>query len=303
MIPARPSSPALSQPPVDLNRVLQSVSRLRPLPMNVTRILRAMDDPATSAGSIADLISLDQALAAYVLRVANSAHLGYATSCASLNTAVMRLGFKQMRALVMSTVAAGPLTRRLSGYRLGNGELWQHSVIVASMARWLAQALNFPTPEEVYVAGLLHDIGKLLLDQFVLTDYHKIIETMSRNKTYLWQVEEQMFGIDHAGVGGLMASQWGFPISLVDSIKYHHQPGLASSQQKVAAIVNIANAFAPDSSHSLSALNGRVVHPNAMTILGLDLPALERLKTNLYAVFKENASQLPAPPPAVDVGL
>jgi putative nucleotidyltransferase with HDIG domain len=276
-----------SRPSIELERILSSVSRLRPLPGNVTRILRAMEDSKASAGLIADMLSLDQALTAYVLRVANSAHLGYATSCSSLTDAVMRLGFRQIRALVLSTVAAGPLARRLSGYRLGSGDLWQHSIATASIARWLAQAVRYPAAEEAYVAGLLHDMGKLLLDQFVMTDYNKIVEIMWKRKLHLWQVEEQLFGIDHAGVGGLMSSQWGFPVILVDAIRCHHSPSMANASQKLAAIVNVANAFSPQDSAGLSSLAGRMIHPEALNILNLGMPTLEQIRTVMVAKLSE----------------
>lgn len=285
-----------AKPSIELERILKSVSRLRPLPVNVTRILHAIDDPKVTAGMVSDLLSLDQALTAYVLRVANSASFGYSTSCSSVKDAVMRLGFKQIRALALSTVAAGPLTRRLGGYRLGNGELWRHSVATATLARWLAQAVSYPAAEEAYVAGLLHDMGKLLLDQFVLTDYDNIIETMWKRKLYLWQVEEQLFGIDHAGVGGLMASQWGFPLGLVESIQYHHMPALSHAQPKLAAIVNIANAFTPQDTMGLGSLSVQMVHPESLHILNLDMPSLERLRVLMMKALSElDGTQTPPP--------
>jgi putative nucleotidyltransferase with HDIG domain len=175
--------------------------------------------------------------------------------------------------------------RRLDGYRLRDGELWQHSTATARIAHWLAQALSFPSPAEAYAAGLLHDMGKPLLDPFVNADYDQIIEAMWKRKLYLWQVEEQLYGIDHAGVGGLMAAHWELPEALVDAIRFHHTPGLATHQPELAALVNIANDFTPHDSLGLSSLSGRMYHPEALRLLGLDAHTLERLRPEAVEAF------------------
>ena len=269
-------------PSKQLDGILRSISRLRPLPGNATRILKSIDDPNTSVNIIADLISLDQALTAYVLRVANSAAAGYLIACASINDAVMRLGFNQVRSLVMSTIAAGPLSSRLSGYRLGDRGLWEHSLSVASAAHWLAGAIRYPDPEKAYIAGLLHDIGKLILDQYVQADYNRIVSIMEKYQMPLWQVEEQLFGIDHAGVGGYVTNHWQFPTELVDAIHYHHNPSLKRGEQRLAALVNLANAIIPqENSGELVSLEGRVVHLATLDILKLDLGRVSILREKL----------------------
>lgn len=288
--------------PIDLKHILSSVSFLRPLPANVARTLRAMEDPSTTPAMVADMLALDQALTAYVLRMANSTHNGHTAPCASLNEAVDTLGFKQIQALLLSTVAAGPLTRRLNGYRQGNGELWEHSIAAANSARWLAQAIHYPSPEEAYVAGLLHDMGKLLLDQFVLIDYHRIIQSMWKRKLHLWQVERQLLGTDHAEVGGMMSVQWGFPPALSDAIRYHHTPVLARAQPSLAALVNLANAFTPPATLGLSFLGGRMIHPDSLKILNLEVPALERLRAAMLRSYAESEAGAISPPMYYELG-
>lgn len=105
----------------------------------------------------------------------------------------------------MTSSATSMMGSRLSGYRLGAGESWQHSLTIGVASQWLAQALDYPNPEQAYVAGLLHDIGKLLLDQAVFSNYMNIADYVQKYQMQLWQVEEKLIGIDHARLGGLIA--------------------------------------------------------------------------------------------------
>jgi putative nucleotidyltransferase with HDIG domain len=264
--------------PQRLDQILASVDKMRPMPTSVTRILNALDEPNNTAGMISDLIGLDQALAASVLQMANSAGMGFNSVCSNIQDAVMRLGFKRVKVLVLGAASSGPLTRRLNGYRLGAGELWNHSVATAVTAQWISQFLHYADSEEAYVGGLLHDMGKLILDQYMNVDYMKIVELMKNYNLALWQVEEKLLGIDHSMVGSLMAQKWNFPLPLVDAIRYHHAPSLARSKQQLGAIINVANALSKDERALAIDPNGQNVHPEAMRILNIDEPQLQRMK-------------------------
>jgi len=265
--------------PQKLEQIINSIDRLRPMPSSVERIIRALDNPMSTASLISEYIGLDQALAATILQMANTAALGYGPSCTSLDDAVMRLGFKRIKTIVFGAAASGPLNHRLPGYRYGAGDLWNHSVACAASAQWISRALRYPNPEEAYVAGLLHDIGKLILDQFVLADYYQIIQLMHRRRLRLWQVEEELFGVNHAGVGGMASQKWHFPENLVDAIQYHHAPSLAVYNQKLASIINVANAFATRDAIGLADPEGKFVHPEALRVLQLDEKAVERMRS------------------------
>ena len=265
--------------PGKLDQILAHVEKMRPMPTSVTRILNALEDPNNTAGVISDLIGLDQALAASVLQMANSAGMGYNAVCSSLSDAVMRLGIKRVKILVLGAASSGPLTRRLNGYRLGAGELWNHSVSTASDRTMdISDILHYSDPEEAYVGGLLHDMGKLILDQYMMVDYMRIVEMMKNYNLALWQVEEKLLGIDHSMVGSLMAQKWNFPVILVDAIRYHHAPSLARSKQQLGAIINIANALSKDERALIIDPNGAVIHPEALTILNIDETQVERMK-------------------------
>ena len=171
-----------------VEEIIQSVAGLRPMPANVTRILKEMSNPNIGIRTLADFISLDQALTSLVLQMSNSASLGYPRTCSSLYEAIMQIGLGRLKTILLASTGTDMLKRSLNGYRLGEGELWHHSLVTAVASEWLAQALPYPNSEEAYVSGLLHDIGKLFLDQFVLNDYPTIVDYVQRYKMQLWQV-------------------------------------------------------------------------------------------------------------------
>lgn len=269
-------------------RIMADVRRLRPLPANVTRLLRTLDDGEAPAHSISDLISLDQVMSAQLLQMANSALLGYGPSCSSISEAVMRLGFKRVKTLVFGIAASGPLARRLSGYQIAATELWSHSVAAATAAQAVARSVYHPDSEEAYVAGLLHDIGKVVLDQYVKVDYDKVSELMRDRKAPMWQIEEELFGFDHAAVGGMVAEKWQFPVALVDAIYFHHAPSLARTDQNLAAITNVANSMTPKFAIGLDDEEGRIAHPEALKLLNLDENKVEEIRSFLLDSAKKS---------------
>lgn len=264
-----------------VEEVIQSVNSLRPMPANVARLMKEIDKPEVSIRGLSGLISLDQALASTVLQMSNSVSLGYPRTCSTLYEAIMQIGLGRLKTILLASSATDMLKRRLSGYRLGEGELWRHSLVTAVAAEWLAQALRYPNTEEAYVSGLLHDIGKLFLDQFVLNDYAAIVDYVQRYQMQLWQVEEKLLGIDHARVGGMIAERWNFPVVLVDAIRFHHAPSFARINQQLPAIVNLANSFAADYQPTNAELFSFQIHPESLNILKIDAVRVEKLRMGM----------------------
>lgn len=257
------------------------------MPSSVSRVLNAISNERSNANDLGELLGLDQALAANVLQAANSAYLGYGPSCSNLTDAVMRLGFDRIKTIVLGVAASGSLSGGLPGYRLGAGELWNHSVSTAMAAQWFARNVSYPDPEDAYVAGLLHDMGKLMLDQFALADYDRLFDLVQNYGLTFFQVEQKLFGIDHAQVGSLMSRKWNFPSTLIDAIQCHHLPHKSESKE-LSAIINIANALAPLDENSLKRLGKREIHPKSMEILNLDPKRLESMRDTMANEVKKS---------------
>jgi putative nucleotidyltransferase with HDIG domain len=264
-----------------VDMIIRTVANLRPMPTSITRVLRAIEDSSATSAEISEIIGLDQALSASILQSANSASMGFSTDCLKLSEAVMRLGFKRLKGIILGIAAVGPFNQSLKGYRFGAGELWNHSIATAVSAEWIARELRYPDPEEAYTSGLLHDMGKLFLDQFVFSDYTRIVDLMLRYKLTLYQAEEQLLGIDHAKVGGLIAEKWNFPVILVDAIRFHHTPSFARSNQKLPAIVNVANSFFENTGNQNALFFERSIHPETYQILNIDQERIDKMHVQL----------------------
>ncbi|RMF05731.1 MAG: HDOD domain-containing protein [Chloroflexi bacterium] len=232
---------AIKTTPAQMQKVLACVDDLKALPTTIVRALQLLDEPGVSVNEIVSVLSVDQAITARLLKLANSAYYGTRYRASTLHEAVMRLGFKRTKNLLFALSYSTLLSRRVAGYNLGRGELWRHSVAVALTAQRLSERVAYAAPDEAYVAGLLHDIGKLMLDQYFTMDWDALLASVRSHNQTLIEAEESWWGMNHAQVGAELARKWDLPAVLVDAIEFHHTPQQADQNQKLAAIVNLAN--------------------------------------------------------------
>jgi putative nucleotidyltransferase with HDIG domain len=270
---------------IRIKKILRSIELMSPIPMVITRVLRSLDESGSSAGYISEIIGLDQALAANVLQAANSSFLGYGPSCATLKEAVMRLGYKRIRTLVLAVAASRGMDGSLGGYNLAAGDMWAHSVATGVASQWFARAINYPEPEEAYVAGLLHDIGKTVLNKFAEEEYKWVFKARKENQT-IQETEMIAFGVDHALIGSLMAQKWTFPPVLVNAIQYHHNPVAAGEYQLLAAITNVANALSPVDPETLSRLGPRKIDEASYKLLHLSPEQVATMNEQMVTYYK-----------------
>jgi putative nucleotidyltransferase with HDIG domain len=266
----------MQNPSIDY--ILHKVTLLQPMPANISRVLTEVEKEDVNINALARTISLDPALAAYILRMSNSAALGYAYACTTVEDAVMHIGLKRLKSVLITFPAAEMMEKSLTGYQFESGELWQHSLITAVAAKWLAKKLKYSSPEEAYTAGLLHDLGKLILDQFVFSNYNVILSLVEQQRLPIWKVEDKLLGINHAYVGGKIAEHWSYPAALADAISFHHNPAEAKTNKSLAAIINLANAFSKDyQEHKFHVVEDQI-HPETYVILRTSTRRIDTLK-------------------------
>lgn len=222
------------------DRVLMAFDLLEPLPAHVLEAMRLLDDLSSSAEAVAAAVGRDPVLAARVLRLANSALYMRTRRVANLRDAVVLVGFAAVRSLLFTAVAYDAFAPGAPGYGLDRVRMWQHALAVASVARHLAQTRGLDA-EAAFVAGLLHDIGKMALSQSLEDQYPAVLQAVEEGADFA-EAERAVLGCDHAEVGAEAARRWSLPEPLVQAIEHHHRPDEVA-EPGLADVVHVADAL------------------------------------------------------------
>ena len=219
--------------------VARNIRDLPALPTIVLELLSSFEEPDVDIGRLAETISHDQALAARTLRVANSSAYGLATKVKTISQAIMVLGFDTVRSLV----AAGAIVQVFpgDGAQRGLAPFWRHSMATAVCSRNVARRTRI-NPEQAFLAGLLHDIGRLVLATRFPRQYAAALAWRDTNDCWQVDAEEQVLGLNHQQVGLMLAQAWQFPPLIQRAIGYHHAPAV-DDLGELASIVHVANAI------------------------------------------------------------
>lgn len=268
--------------PIKLEHVLTRVETLPILPTSAMRVMNLTKNPDTDITTLSELIAQDPALAASILRQANSAFYGYARRIASLQEAVVLLGFQTIHSLTLSAAVAPLLKTELTGYSLDQEGLWKHSLLVGQIARRLCRRLHLNIGETAFTAGLLHDIGKLILTVYVQEVGDYLLKKIEQQELSFVELEQKVIGFDHATVGGFVVRHWSLPEPLVDAITYHHRPQEAQAEPVLTAVTHVANSLA----NTLGVGGGidsflNPIRPESLTLLKLEENDLERVIADL----------------------
>ncbi|MCX7726261.1 MAG: HDOD domain-containing protein [Chitinispirillaceae bacterium] len=226
-------------------RIIEQIDNLPALPAIVSRLIKVVNSPDSSADDAAKLIQKDPALTTKMLRLANSAFYGIPRSISSVTSAVVILGFNTIRSFVLSAsvmkMFSSPKRRVIDRERF-----WKHSIVCAMAARIIVRQfihIRMMDPESAFCAGILHDLGKLIFSEFVSDDYSEVYNYAKQNRISLLEAEEKVIGFTHSQMGRILADKWALPLDLEYSMLYHHEPMKASSVMELIATIHIANTL------------------------------------------------------------
>ncbi|MCH8303680.1 MAG: HDOD domain-containing protein [Candidatus Marinimicrobia bacterium] len=226
---------------INMRERIESIGQLPTFPETATEVVKLVNNTSVSMREVSNVIGQDPSLAAKVLKFVNSAFYGLHQSIASLQLALVMLGMKEIRNIVIGLSVFKTFDNLTHSKIFDKKQFWQHSVSVAQIARAIAQKLSLPMEGEEFTAGLLHDIGKIAFDQYFSEEFEAAWKKSFKQNVPLYQAEKLEIGVTHAEVGAWMASKWNLPIKLVEAIEHHHEPAKAEHGKILVAVVSLAD--------------------------------------------------------------
>ena len=229
-----------------MEEIIAAVDDMPPFPQVVQRAMQALADPEYEVVGLVDILKVDQAITANILKLCNSAYFGLPRKVSSLKEAVVYLGANQLRQLLLSGAASKIFEKPNAGYAVFADELWRHALATAVMAQVLRQYRRLKIDENtLFTAALLHDVGKVVLSNFVADKYRDIEKMVEAGESSFQEAERKVLGFDHADIGGKIAEKWEFPQSIITAIAFHHEPVRAGKEFRVLTeLVALSNNLA-----------------------------------------------------------
>lgn len=226
---------------------LNSITNLPTLPVVVQQLGKAIRDPLSDAQRIALIIADDQAIMARILKVVNSAFYVSSKPVTSIKAAVARMGLRSINNIALSTSVFSTFGTA-KGVEFDRQAFWMHSIctgIAADVlyARVKANVSARLNKDSLHLVGLLHDLGKIILDEYFHEEFIECFKAATASSVSLWKVEQEMLGMDHAAVGAWLGSKWNLSWELIEVMRCHHQPDLVSREEAwpIVALVHAAN--------------------------------------------------------------
>lgn len=212
------------------------------LPDIAFEIMSLSENDNRSMKQISDFISKDPSLTASILKVANSAFYGLKNNVGSLEIALIILGLREIKNIVfmMSLFKLFPSDGE---FAFDKYDYLKHSILTANTAKKLAQILKLEFKSSPFICGLLHDIGKIFLDQNSHEEFIEVLKQVKKKNVYMYEAEKNFLGIDHAEVGSILSQAWNFPEEMTDAIKFHHNVKNSLKDKTLTSIIHLANLF------------------------------------------------------------
>jgi len=283
-----------------LEKVKDKILQIRDLPtlptvaMEVARLTR---NPDSSINDIVKVIQNDPSITAKILKISNSAFYGMRQKIDTINRALVILGMGEVNNLVtsISIFKTFPIDTEFKTF--DRKEFWEHCAITGEVAKAISLKLGKKMMSEVFTAGLLHDIGKIILDEYFHDEFARSFQLSKEKNIPMIDAEKEILGVNHAQIGGWIAEKWRLPSNLIDPIIYHHKPRRSFNHKVLTSLVNLANTFskATDKSFGGGDLKLILQDTDAWKILVEDSPKLKNIDLEKFTFqleeLVENATE------------
>jgi putative nucleotidyltransferase with HDIG domain len=240
--------------PVMIDSILKSIDKIPAFPATTQRVMELLHDDDYAVNDVVNVIKFDQSVTANILKISNSAYFGVRQKIKTIHDAVVYLGQHQLIRAVQTAGISKYFRKGGEGYVTQAKDLWEHSVAVALMSQILSRKVQSREDPVLYTAALLHDVGKIIMGEYVHQSFDQIIGRVKQLKCSFLEAEEAIIGINHADLGGRIATRWNFPVEIRDAIAFHHRPDLLVSESKT----NVWLVYLSDQACLMYGLDGGV---------------------------------------------
>lgn len=270
---------------------MSQIQDLPTLPKVAERVITLVEDKETSTALLGKAISTDSALSSKILKAANSAYYGLPRKISTVSQASVVLGFKTIKNLVLAASVLSAFGRGMVTARFNRNDFWLHSLGCATICKVLSKETRIGVPEEAFFAGLLHDIGVIVLDQFLHEDFIKILNHMEGNRISIQSAAKELLGVDHNEIGTWLCDKWNFPDHLVESVAFYPTPSRASNNKSLVALVHLGNAIArrENFGHSCDILDAEI-DPHVWGMVRINDTEIQSLKEEMALEFDRAGS-------------
>ena len=239
----------------DLDRMIRQIEQIPTLPIVSQRLMDVREDDPDSHRKFVEIIETDQALSLKLLKIANSAFYGSLSKVSSVDHAVVRLGTNEVRSIVLAF--------SVQGFFSENGEqaynrtpFWKHAIVCSQVAKYLGIHYRIRNDETLFLSGLIHDMGKIVLDEYFHDSFLLVLDTLKRKNTTFSRAEKAVLGTTHYQVAAKLLQQWRFPKKVVFQVLYHHAPWYDREYESNSILLYLSN--------QLTRLSGYLCHPDEL---------------------------------------
>jgi putative nucleotidyltransferase with HDIG domain len=224
-----------------LKQYVQQITQLPTIPVVAQQILKLVHDERTSVDKLSNIIENDPPITAKILSVANSAFFGYKTITKTIHNAILRIGFTNVKDIALGVSLMTVFEEKGGGLRAFDYQrIFNHSVTVGAVAQLISKDLKLKFADEIFMNGILHDLGYLVLNKYFPETYMQVLGVFEKIKDLLG-AEEAVFDFTHADIGAWLAEKWNLPEGVLDAVLYHHKPSLAIRSLDRVAVIHIAD--------------------------------------------------------------
>jgi len=221
-------------------KVLSSVNNLPSVPFVIQEVTKVIENPLANANQLGEIISKDQGLVTKILSVANSPLYGIPRRVATIDFAIVILGFNHIKNIVIA-LSMMDTVRKLGDKNFDQKKYWLHSIMTATTAKRLADDLGYTASGEAFTAGLLHDLGIPIINKYFNKEYLEILETVKSGEASFNTAEAELLGMTHGEVGKFLIDKWNLPLDISDVVEHHHRPSEADNNKILVSLIHLAD--------------------------------------------------------------